>query len=58
MDNCIRPKINDLLDGLLKPGVYHLFYAVSPMLVQSAVAGKSQVRIGHVNYLHLPGFLF
>jgi len=24
------------------------------MLIQAAVAGKAQVRIGQVNYLHMP----
>jgi hypothetical protein len=53
MDNRIRLKLNDLLDGLLESRIYHLFYAIIAMLIQAAVAGKAQVRIGQVNYLHV-----
>jgi hypothetical protein len=54
MDNAVRSQIYDLLDGQFKTGIHHLFYAIPAMLIQAAVAGKAQVRISQVNYLHVP----
>ena len=53
MDNGIGTGLNDLVYGLIKSGVDHLFYPVLAVLIQAAVAGESQMRIGQMNYLQL-----
>ena len=46
MNHSIGISFDDLLDCLFKTGVDHLFYPVLAVLIQAAVAGESQMRIG------------
>ncbi len=52
MNHCIGMSPDYLLDRLFKSGVDHLLYPVLAVLIQAAVAGESQMRIGEVDYLH------
>ena len=52
MDHGIGMSPDYLLDRLFKTGVDHLLYPVLAVLIQAAVAGESQMRIGEVDYLH------
>jgi len=51
MDNGIGMSLNDLIDGLIKSRVDHLFNSVLAVLIHTAVAGEAQVRISQMNYL-------
>jgi hypothetical protein len=52
MDHSIGMSLDDLVDGLFKSGVDHLLDPVPAVLVQTAVAGKAQVRVRQMDYLH------
>jgi hypothetical protein len=51
MDNGIGMSLNDLIDGLIKSRVDHLFNPVLAVLIHTAVTGEAQVRISQMNYL-------
>jgi hypothetical protein len=51
MDNGIGMSLNDLIDGLIKSLIDHLFNPVLAVLIHTAVAGEAQVRIRQMNYL-------
>jgi hypothetical protein len=43
MNYGIRLELDNFLDCPLKSGINHLLYSVLPMLIQAAIAGKSQM---------------
>jgi hypothetical protein len=53
MNYRIRLELDDLIYRLLEALVDHLFDQVAAVLVHPAKARKSQMRVRHVNYLHL-----